>query len=161
MVKNPKSWKNFHDQEGCLFSLVSFLLLSLPPSLHSSAHFFPSLLVSFLSPSRHFLNIFQVHTHTHTHTHTEVSQSRLTLCNPVDCSPPGSSVHGIFQAWIVEWVAVSFSRGSSWPRDRTQVPCTVGRCSTVWATREAHISSTLNVNVFWTFDFVPSLPQGI
>ena len=56
----------------------------------------------------------------------------------MDCSPPGSSVHGIFQAWILEWVAVSFSRGSSWPRDRTRVSRIVGRRFTVWATREAH-----------------------
>ena len=41
------------------------------------------------------------------------AQSRPTLCNPVDCSPPGSSVHGIFQARILKWVAISFSRGSS------------------------------------------------
>ena len=72
-----------------------------------------------------------------THTCTEVAQSCPTLCDPMDCSPPGSSVHGIFQAWILEWVAVSFSRGSSWPRDRTWVFCIVGRCFTVWATREA------------------------
>ena len=45
----------------------------------------------------------------------------LTLCDPMDCSPPGSSVHGILQAGILEWVATSFSRGSSRPRDRTQV----------------------------------------
>ena len=48
---------------------------------------------------------------------SEVAQSRLTPCNPMDCSPPGSSVHGIFQARILEWVATSFSRGSSQPRD--------------------------------------------
>ena len=54
----------------------------------------------------------------------------------MDCSPPGSLVHGIFQAWILEWVAIPFSRGSSWPRDRTQVSCIVSRCFTVWATRE-------------------------
>ena len=46
-----------------------------------------------------------------------VAQSCLTLCNPMDCSPPGSSVHGILQARILEWAAISFSRGSSWPRD--------------------------------------------
>ena len=51
----------------------------------------------------------------------EVAQSCLTLCNPVDCSLPGSSVHGILQARIVEWIAISFSRGSSRPRDRTRV----------------------------------------
>ena len=55
----------------------------------------------------------------------------------MDCRRPGSSVHGIFQAWIWEWVAISFSRGSSRPRDRTQVSCIVSRHFTVWATREA------------------------
>ena len=48
-------------------------------------------------------------------------QSCPTLCDPMDCSPPGSSVHGILQARILEWVAISFSRGSSWPRDQTRV----------------------------------------
>ena len=47
------------------------------------------------------------------------------------------SVHGILQARVLEWVAISFSRGSSWPRDRTQVSCIVGRCFNLWATREA------------------------
>ena len=60
----------------------------------------------------------------------------LTLCDPMDSSPPGSSVHGIFQAWILEWVAISFSRGSSWPRDWTRVSRIAGRCFTIWATRE-------------------------
>ena len=54
----------------------------------------------------------------------------------MDCSLLCSSVHGIFQARVLEWVAVSFSRGSSWPRDQTQVSHTVGRRFTVWATRE-------------------------
>ena len=52
-----------------------------------------------------------------------VAQSRLTLFNPLDCSPPGSSVHGILQARIWEWVAISYSRGSSQPRDQTSVSC--------------------------------------
>ena len=47
-----------------------------------------------------------------------VIQFCLTLCNPMDCSPPGFSVHGILQARILEWEAIPFSRGSSWPRDR-------------------------------------------
>ena len=51
-----------------------------------------------------------------------VTQSCLTLCDPVDCSPPGSSVHGILQARILEWVAISFSRGSFQPRDWTHLP---------------------------------------
>ena len=46
-----------------------------------------------------------------------VTQSCLTLCNPMDCSPPGSSVHEILQARLLEWVAISYSRGSSQPRD--------------------------------------------
>ena len=50
-------------------------------------------------------------------------QSCLTLCDPKDCSPPGFSVHGILPARILERVAISFSRGSSWPRDRTPVLC--------------------------------------
>ena len=61
---------------------------------------------------------------------SEVTQLCLTLCNPMDCSLPGSSVHGIFQARILEWVAMSFSRRSSWPRNRTQVSRIVGRCFT-------------------------------
>ena len=60
-----------------------------------------------------------------------------TLLTPMDCSLPGSSVHGIFQARILEWVAISFSRGSSWPTDWTQVSCIAGRFFTIWATREA------------------------
>ena len=53
-----------------------------------------------------------------------------------DCNLPGASVHGILQAWILEWVAISFSRGSSCPRDWTLVSRIVGRRLTIWATRE-------------------------
>ena len=52
---------------------------------------------------------------------SEATQLCLTLCDPVGCSPPGSSVHGIFQARVLEWFAISFSRGSSRLRDLTQV----------------------------------------
>ena len=65
------------------------------------------------------------------------SLSRVWLCDTVDCSPPGSPVHGILQARVLEWVAISFSRGSSQPRDQTQVSCIAGRCFNLWATREA------------------------
>ena len=67
---------------------------------------------------------------------SEVAQSCPTL-QPVDCSPPSSSVHGILQARILKWVAISFSRGSSQPRDRTQVSHIAGRCFNLCATREA------------------------
>jgi len=66
----------------------------------------------------------------------KVIQWCLTLCNPMDCSLPGSPVHGIYQARILEWVAFPFSRGSSQPRDRTQVSCITGGFFTIWATRE-------------------------
>ena len=67
---------------------------------------------------------------------SEVAQSCLTLCHPMDCSLPGSFVCGILQARILEWVAISFSRRSSQPRDGTWVSCIAGRCFTIWATRE-------------------------
>ena len=70
----------------------------------------------------------------------EGAQSCPILCDPIDCSPPASSVHGIFQAWILEWAAISFSRGSSQPRDRTLVSRIVGRRFTIWATKEAQLN---------------------
>ena len=59
-----------------------------------------------------------------------VAQSCLTLCDPMDCTLKGSSVHGIFQAIVLEWIAISFSRGSSQPRARTQVSRIVDRLFT-------------------------------
>ena len=74
-----------------------------------------------------------------------IAQSCPNPCDAVDCSPPDSSVHGILQARIQEWVAISSSRGSSQPRvrthqprDQTWVSCIAGRFFTLWATREAH-----------------------
>ena len=66
-----------------------------------------------------------------------VTQSCLTLCDPMDRSPPGSSVHGILQVRVLEWVDISFSRGSSQPMDRTQVSWIAGRFFTNWATSKA------------------------
>ena len=66
-----------------------------------------------------------------------VTQSCLSLCDTMGCSPPGSSVHASFQATILEQVAFPFSRGSSQPRDQTQVSHIAGRFFTTWATREA------------------------
>ena len=66
----------------------------------------------------------------------EVTQSCPTLWYPTDGSLPGSSVHGIFQARILEWVAISFSRRYSRPRDWTRISRIVGRRFTLWATRE-------------------------
>ena len=77
----------------------------------------------------------------------------LTLCDPIDCSPLSSSVHRILLARIVEWIAITFSRGSSQPRDWTQVPCTTGRFFTIWATREVHRKVIFNL-------LIPSILQG-
>ena len=68
---------------------------------------------------------------------SEIAQSCPTLCNPMDYSLPGSSLHGILQARVLEWVAISFPRGSSWPRDQTWVSGIPGRRFNLWATREA------------------------
>ena len=62
--------------------------------------------------------------------------SHVWLCDLGDCSPSDSSVHGISQARILEWVAISFSRGSSWPRDQTLVSCIASGFFTDWVTRE-------------------------
>ena len=89
---------------------------------------------------------------------SEVIQSCTTPCNPMDCSPPGSSIHGILQARILEWVAISFSRGSSWPRDQTQVSLIAGRGFTSeppgnpWIHRtllNTHTQLWLYLNISW------------
>ena len=68
----------------------------------------------------------------------------LTLCHPMACSPPGSPVHGIFQARILEWVAISFSRASSQPRDWTHISCIGRQILYHWVTWEAR-DATLQV----------------
>ena len=109
-----------------------------------------------------------------------VTQSCLTLCDPLDCSLTGSSVHGIFQARVLEWVAISFFRGSFWPRDRTWVSCIVGRHFTIWATGEdmesyniwpfvtgffslsirvSRLSVLYHVSVLYSFLWVNNIPQ--
>ena len=93
---------------------------------------------------------------------SEVVQSHPTLCDPVVCSSPGSSVHGILQATILEWVAISFSRGSSQPRDWTRISCIAGRHFILWATREPTLSLQFRmfnlINLYWSnsFHFSPS-----
>ena len=99
----------------------------------------------------------------------------LTLCDPMDFSPPGSSVLGIFQMRILEWIAISFSRGSSQPRDQTWIPCIAGRFFTaeapgkeaIWIADPSYLlKSCLAVIqiVFWsliteTFKFIPHLAE--
>ena len=120
----------------------------LPKSDQSASHMVPitystySIYSIFYAPSL-FLNTHgYVCTHTHTHTHMYillgvliacvfVTQLCTILCDPMNCSPPGSSVHWILQARILEWVAIPFTRGSSWPRDQTWVSHITGRFFTV------------------------------
>ena len=75
------------------------------------------------------------------------SLSSVRLCYSMVCNPPGSSVQGISQARILEWVAISFSRGSSWPRDWTSVSPTAGRFFTVWGTRETLIHNSVLIQM--------------
>ena len=102
---SPKN--NWHKQAKPGKTILFALASKLP---HKVAHF-----CSFLSRASQKVK------------ETEVAQLCLTLCNPLDCSLPGSSFHGIFQARILEWVAISFSRGSSRPRGWIRVSHTVGR----------------------------------
>ena len=94
-------------------------------------------LISIFCCCKHHKNIWKSKQLSHGFQRMLVAQSCPTLWDPMDCSLPGSSVHRIFQARILKWVAIPFSKISSWPRDRTQVSCIAGRFFTIWATREA------------------------
>ena len=98
-----------------------------------------------------------------------VAQLCLTLCNPRDCSPPGSSVLGVLQARILKWVTIPFSRGSSQPGNQTWVSLIAGRFFTSWATREApanewkEVKSLSRVRLFatpWTVAYQAPLSMG-
>ena len=82
-----------------------------------------------MSPEYNLVSISTWNSEISSYTLCCVSQSCLALCSPLDCSPPSSSVHGIFQARVLQWVAIPFSRGSSRPRDQTCISsdsCTAG-----------------------------------
>ena len=81
---------------------------------------------------------------------SEGTQSCPTICDPMDCSLPCFSEHGIFPARVLEWVAISFSRVSSQPRNWTQVSHIVGRCFTHWVKKQKHGSNIRSVcNIYW------------
>ena len=88
-----------------------------------------------------------------------------SLCDHMDCSSPGSSVHGILQARILEWGAIPFSRGPS--RDQTQVSCIAGRFFTVWATRETclfillHLTFCYAIFINHRLNHAPSLQVSV
>ena len=91
--------------------------------------------------------------------HAKSFQSCSTLCGPMDCSPPGFSVHGILQARIPEWVVISFSRGSSQPRDRTQVSYTGRQVFYHQATREAPHNHHVVLRVKHPASITPHRPR--
>ena len=80
---------------------------------------------------------------------SEVAQSCPTLCDPMDCSLPGSSVHGIFQARVLEWGAIAFFGRSFWPRDWTRVSRIVGRRFTICVTRESNFFARNQQEIAW------------
>ena len=130
------SW-TWHSRFLCNIALYSIGLF-----FHHQAH--PQLGVVFaLAPSLHsFWSYFSTDLQSHNgHLPTwkvkvESEIAVVSLCDPMDCSLPGSFIHGIFQARILEWVAISFSRRFSQPRDWTWASRIVGRRFTIWATRE-------------------------
>ena len=97
--------------------------------------------VKYQSPWVGFKSIVLSTPWTNPESESEGAQSCPTLCDPIDCSLPVSCVHGIFQAIVLEWGAISFSRGSSQPRARTQVSCIIDRRLTIWATREVSVDT--------------------
>ena len=113
----PRDWTQLSYMAGRFFTILATLLLQL-----------------------HILELFS---ELFMKKESEVAQSCPTLCDPLDCSPPGSSIHGIFQARILEWVAISFSRRSSQPRNWTQVSRIIGKCFTVWAMTHSQKSISL------------------
>ena len=98
--------------------------------------------------SEYWLGIQALSLKTH-EVQVKIAQSCPTLCDPMDYSLPGSSVHGILQARILEWVAVPFSRGSSQPKNRTQVSRIGNRFITLWATKK--LMSLSKSSWWWTW----------
>ena len=132
----PERWeRGFWMASDYLLSLLVLLSYSCRPwPLHIAYHIANSgVCLSLLTLVGHCSDIKRKKSE------SEVTQSCRTLCDPMDCSLPGCCVHEIFQARLLEWVAISFSRGSQ-SRDWTQASHIVGRHFTLWATREVKIS---------------------
>ena len=89
----------------------------------------------------------------------EVTQSCPTLCDPMDCNQLGFSIHGILQARKLEWIAISFTKGSSRPRDQTQVSRTGSRTFNLWATREFQLDRILLSLTLRRRDFIHNSPS--
>ena len=128
---NP--WSHFEGKYFCIWQVCSFSFLwegnRLQILMIPDRHTLPTILLCWLGE-------------------VEVkSLSRVRLCDPMDCNLLGFSIHGILQARILEWIAVSFSKGSSQPRDQTRVSCIGGRLFNLWATREAQLLLLLGASI--------------
>ena len=160
---SPLSQGESQENAPCVFSLLYSRPLSLPLLSYSHCHIF-SILEQCLAradachglncvfpcpiPKSHVEILYAV---------CSVAKSCLALWWPRECSPPGSSVHGVPQATIPERVAIPFSRISSWPRDRTQVYRIAGRFFTIWASRGAYRNTELTI---WQFyDNFMTIPE--
>ena len=118
-----KQYEVLEAGKGCVFYLLSrVLLLAIPCTVASSA----PLSMGFFR-QEHWSGLPFPSPKGTIERKKVKSLSRVRLSDPMDCSPPGSSVHGILQARTLGWVAVTSFRGSSWPRDRTRVSCISGR----------------------------------
>ena len=137
--ESPMIWISVWHCRGSLLSHIhlffSFFVLSQLDELHYLVFYW--LILS--SASSHFSSAqFSCSLVSNSLWHHGLQHTRPPCLSPTPrVYPNSSSVHGILQARILEWVAFPFSRGSSWPKDQTQVSCIAGRFFTVWATRES------------------------
>ena len=131
-VYRKNQWINCKWSDKLFTIMNTLILLTLKKGFISST--FPNVQWGFLCGWQRLLSLSNI---------MLVAQSCPTFCNTMGCSLLGSSVHGVFQARILEWVAMPFSKGSSWPRDQTEVSCVAGRFFTIWTTWEASIWNML------------------
>ena len=128
-------WTCSHGTVSAQKSFLQLLIItsvSLLPVVASNIRIMVELLLYSLFPNFFFRLLFkETNLKTHLQEEVLVAQPRPTLCNPMNSSPSASSVHGILQVRILEWVAFPFSRGSSQSRDQTQVSRTEGRFFTI------------------------------
>ena len=129
------------------------LILITETCLENSLHIYVYISMTYTSAIS-FLN----NTDNQNESESEIAQSCPTLCDPIKCSLPGSSIHGIFQARVLEWVAISFSRGSSRPRDRTQVSHVAGRQFNIWVTWEALLITKIKHKYYLPWKTCPYFP---
>ena len=173
----PKlDWKNWHHRRKCTWILNPCLSSSVTGetliTMISINHWLPQFIL--FSFTLFFINFFSnllatQHVGCQFPTRYEtripcirgqcvlVTQLCPILCDPKDCSPPGSSGHGILQARILEWIATPFSGGSSRPRDWTRVSCIASKFFTIWATREAPVLCTKRIKYVYIDNMEKSL----